>query len=343
MTDISIATIIENIQERIETFAKTSEKIAGQTNLLALNATIEAARAGEMGKGFAVVAGEVKNLASQAAKNSEELRTHVIAEIREETDVLQKQFQEKEFARLYEMSQTLVQLIVRNLYERTADVRWWATDDAIYKCLESLEKEAIDHATYRLGLISRFYTVYTNLVLVDKKGKVIACSNPEEFQNIIGADISSQAWVQGALSTKSGDDYVVDKIYRDPLHNDHLVAVYATAVRQNGEVNGETLGALGVYFNWDEQSRIIVQDEASLTEDEKTRSRVLLLDSDHRIIAASDGQDLLSHFPLKNNGKNKGYYFDNNKNLIAFAKTIGYEEYDGLGWFGVIVQKPKEL
>jgi methyl-accepting chemotaxis protein len=55
------------------------QSIAGQINLLALNATIESARAGEAGRGFAVVASEVKNLASQAAKATEQISTEIDA------------------------------------------------------------------------------------------------------------------------------------------------------------------------------------------------------------------------------------------------------------------------
>jgi methyl-accepting chemotaxis protein len=70
--------------EKIGDVVKLINAIAEQTNLLALNATIEAARAGEAGKGFAVVASEVKNLAGQTGRATEEIGGQ-ISTIQEET------------------------------------------------------------------------------------------------------------------------------------------------------------------------------------------------------------------------------------------------------------------
>jgi methyl-accepting chemotaxis protein len=64
--------------DRIGHVVKLITSIAEQTNLLALNATIEAARAGEAGRGFAVVAQEVKNLAGQTAKATDEISSHIV-------------------------------------------------------------------------------------------------------------------------------------------------------------------------------------------------------------------------------------------------------------------------
>ena len=78
ITNQSIVKLGESSQE-IGNVIKVINTIAQQTNLLALNATIEAARAGDAGKGFAVVANEVKELAKQTAKATEEITNKITA------------------------------------------------------------------------------------------------------------------------------------------------------------------------------------------------------------------------------------------------------------------------
>lgn len=339
MSQIRMEEGMQQVIDEIQKFSQAIEKTANHTNLLALNANIEAARAGDAGKTFAVVADEVRSLAAKIADDSQNLRTTVYERVKAQTKQLSEDFANRDNVRLSDMAQTLVQLIVRNLYERTADVRWWATDEAFYNCLKNPSDAAATLAVKRLEVIKQFYTVYLNLVLVDTKGNVVAVSSPRTYKMDEGLNIADLSWCRRALATRLGSEYIVEDIFDCPLHDNKPVAVYATAVREGGEMRGRVLGALGVFFDWQEQSRSIVCDEPNLSEEEWQYSRVMLLDKNYRIIAASDNKDIYEKYHLPKNHEPKGHFTAQNGDVAAYAKTQGYEEYDGLGWYGVITQK----
>jgi hypothetical protein len=307
------------------------DDITRQTNLLSLNARIEAARAGDEGKAFAVVAQEMGAVAKDIAKVSRELKTAIAANIAVVTDLVDK-FQG---VRATDLALNIIEIIDRNLYERSCDVRWWATDSAVVEAAEEPAPAKCDYASLRLATILRSYTVYLDLWIADTKGRVLASGKPEKYTGAVGADVSREPWFRDAMATRSGDDFAVADIAVNPLLNGAAVASYATAIRKGGETEGEIVGVLGIFFDWAPQAKTVVTG-VGLSDEEKATSRVMIIDAKGKVIAASDEAGLLKEiYPLDRAGGERGYY-QKDKTLIAYSLTPGYETYTGLGWYGVI-------
>ncbi|MDR3448682.1 MAG: methyl-accepting chemotaxis protein [Alphaproteobacteria bacterium] len=314
------------------------QKVTAATRTLALNAQIEAARAGEQGKGFSVVAQEVKAVSATVT----EITNSFVKGLAEKTGELEQLGQglvaSVRGQRLVDLSLNMIEIIDRNLYERSCDVRWWATDSAVVDCAGRPDAMQIDFASKRMGVILGAYTVYLDLWIVDMAGNVIANGRPDRYPQAKGTNVSHQDWYRRAIETRSGDDFVVSDISRNPQLGDRLVATYAAAVREGAEVNGKPIGALGIFFDWEAQSQTIV-DGVRLSAEEKERTRCLILDSRHQVIAASDKMGVLTEaMPLDLAQGVAGNYVDGNGRNVGYALTPGYETYRGLGWYGVIVQ-----
>lgn len=318
------------------------EGITHRMKTLAMNARIEAARAGDLGRGFAVVANEVSDISGRVSGISKELRSEIVARVDQLTTTGSAMVQEMHGKRLADLSLNMIEIIDRNLYERSCDVRWWATDSAIVDCAVDPTPEARSHASRRLGVILESYTVYLDLWIIDRNGAVIANGRSDRYPSAVGANLADQPWFRQALATRSGGEFTVGDVARNPKLDDRIVATYAAAVRRGGDTNGEVVGVLGIFFDWEPQAVAIVQG-VRLEQDERERSRCLLIDARHRVIAASDGRGLLTEtMPLapKQDAPSMGHYVDRQGNLVGYALTPGYETYRGLGWYGVIEQRP---
>lgn len=309
------------------------ERIMLRTKILSMNARLEAARAGDAGKSFAIVAREMGAVADEVNGLSATLHA-AIAENASRIEVAGRDMMVGfRGNRLADLARNAVEIIDRNLYERSCDVRWWATDSAVVDALEQPSEAARAHASSRLATILRSYTVYLDLWIADASGRIVATGRPDRYRKACGSDVSGSDWFRQGMVTANGDSFAVCDVAAVPALDDAQVATYATAIRAGGAVQGRALGVLGIFFDWAPQAEAIVNG-VSLAADERAASKVMLLDARHRVIASSRPEMLGHTYPLKPEDE-WGYYLRDGK-LVAYGLTPGYETYRGLGWYGCI-------
>lgn len=331
----SVTDIIGNLNSALGKAVRDILKVNSATKVLALNARIEASRAGEHGAAFGIVAQEMQRLsertseiaafmADETQKNTQQLMAMIGWHIRGQ--------------RLSDQALMNIDLIDRCLYERTCDVRWWATDNAVVDAADKPTPERLAYATKRLAVILKAYTVYFDLVLSNQHGTLLCNGRPELYQ-AIGQDVARHDWFQSAMSTTTGDEYGFEFAPGCGLVNSHNALIYSAAVRDGGDSRGRILGTLGIVFNWDSLAQPILQKTART----EAGARCYIVDAQANILASdtmSTGVKLCIPDFARVLAQGKGYFVDTIDDqlcCVAHAASPGFETYK-TGWYSVIIQ-----
>jgi len=338
----SVAGISEALLKQLRQSLQRIDEINRVTRIISMNARIEAVRIGAAGRSFGVIAQEMDSLSRNVSDTSQDIGRmagQTGSELREQLERLQSDVRR---TRLTELALCNIDLIDRNLYERSCDVRWWATDTAVVDAAQRPDTETLAHASGRLAQILDSYTVYFDLVLADLDGRVIANGRPRQYDSV-GQPVAQQEWFQSAVRTRSGEEFGFHPMHASALAGGQRALIYSCTVREGGRVNGRPLGVLGIVFRWDALAQTIVE-RTPLSDAEWRRSRVCIVDSQGRVLADSAGQDSqpLLDFPGRAAlfAQPRGALetsFEGRAHCIAQAASPGYETYR-TGWHSVILQ-----
>lgn len=334
--------LAQRIEEHITGSVKQIDEINLETKLLSINARAEAARAGEAGRAFGVVASSIVELSESTSGIAKSLIDDVQPVTRELLEISKKLSSDVRGQRLTDLAMNNIELIDRNLYERTCDVRWWATDSSLVQaCEDKQDQSKLDYACRRMGVILNAYTVYLDLVLCDTEGRVLVNGRPDRYVSG-GSDVSGKNWFQQAMNSATGDHYGMESVHASELTDRKRVLAYSCAVRSGGELNGAVIGVLGILFDWDSLAQTIVKRTA-IAKDEWDYTRVMILDNNGLILADTEERILDS---IDFDGREKLFAEERGfvkteirgkKALVAHSHSPGYETYKS-GWHSVIIQ-----
>lgn len=343
VTPERINVLSDSIQKKLARSLNEINKINMQAHLLSLNAQVEAARAGEAGRSFAVVAISMRDLSGETKKAADWLASEVQHDIGELSHISKQLATDVRGQRLSDLAFNNIDLIDRNLYERSCDVRWWATDPSLTAACKAPDNaELAEHASKRMGVILNAYTVYFDLVLCAPDGRVIANGRPGEFRTV-GTQVAQCQWFKEALATRSGDEFGFETAHATPLVNGQRILAYSCAVREDGESHGNIVGVLGILFRWDALAQTVVSN-TPLLESEKSSTRVMILDRTGFVLADTGDGTLRDRLNFKGMDalfeKKKGFVLTDYRGgpaMVAHAFSRGFETYS-TGWHSVIVQ-----
>lgn len=183
------------------------------------------------------------------------------------------------------VSHLLVDLLDRNLYERSDDCRWWALTPELRAALAApqLNEAARQQISGILEYINRLYTVYTRLFVYDTSGCIVASTNPErDGGDVIGTCLDATTLAR-VRALPSEQDYYVTPFEPSALYGDQATYIYHAAIRdpQNASV---VVGGIGIVF--DAQPEFAAMLQGGLGGQAGTTA--LFVDRQGRVISSTD-------------------------------------------------------
>ena len=215
---------------------------------------------------------------SETGTRSNELFAQSIRDLYE--TVLASSLRDSEF-----VSHLLVDLLDRNLYERSDDCRWWALTPELRNALSNgeLDHETLEGITAILEYINRLYTVYTRIFVYDESGCIIASTHPSEAGgSVIGTHVDART-LAAVRALRSEQDYYVTPFEPTPLYGNRPTYVYHAAIREP-DAQAKVAGGIGIVFDSEPEFAAMLRGALA----EKAGMTGLFIDRSGRIISSTD-------------------------------------------------------
>ncbi len=311
--------------EKMLGIVKSIETITLQTEILSLNSAVEAARAGDAGKGFNVVAKEIKKLAENSAKSNRE-SAEVIQSI-------QSKVNEIIAVRTADIAYDVMDKIDRNLFERSCDVKAWATFEKVVELVEKQDESLLDGVTALLNNIVNIHEVYYDIYVTDMQGRLIAAG---VNQDMVGKDMSKKMWFNDSIKTQQ--PVVADMHYSNTVKG--YTVGYNSPIRDS---HGVMRGILSTRFNWTYIYDII--DRAKVSD----KGHIYVVNKDGVVIGSRNRddihkKDLSNHHAVRKAiaGEAYGYAIEKDKygelGIVGYAHAHGYNTYKGKHWSVIVME-----
>jgi chemotaxis signal transduction protein len=262
---------------------------------------------------------------SETGTRSNELFAQSINDLYE--TVLASRLQDSEF-----VSHLLVDLLDRNLYERSDDCRWWAVTPELRAAFASpeLNSSTVARITDILEYINELYTVYTRIFVYDHTGCIVASTNATDDNGaIIGTGIDDITLGQ-VMSLRTEQQYYVTPFAPNVIYGNAPTYVYHAAIRAPD--SDRVVGGIGIVF--DSAPEFLSMLRGGITEKESIKA--FYIDRQGRIISSTDPSrpvgailDIDADLLELPNGKSASriVIHDGHYSILGCSVSHGYREF----------------